>query len=477
MQEIKLPKRGQAMEEGLIHEWSADEGDPISVGDTLVIFETEKTTAEIEAEQDGVLLAKLVDAGETVPIGTTLGYVGTEAEDVPTESDSNVGSSSSVQESEEAEKSTEEADKAVVSAEESGPQEMIVRAAPSARRAARAHGVEVSNVGAALGVSQIRKEHIERYIDEQINERSDEEIRGSPAARRIANDRGIGITAVGEELKTNRVRMDDVERYVEQQVTTPPDENQESAESATSEGLAAPTVHETVPITGSRKVMFDRIQTVSTEYGSTTTIARVDVTELMSLIESLKGSWEAHYNISPSLTAFVIRAVAQSLPDFRILNAEVVDPSDPDDQPLIQQFSDINIGLAVDTDHGLVVPTIYHADEFSVSELGKEVIRLAKQARNRDLEYDQQQNATFTVSNAGTFGAYINTPQINPPQTGILGVCTVNEEPGIVNGEVIPRKMIHLSLTYDHRVVEGSSAVQFLQAVKSRLEEPHSLLS
>jgi len=231
-----------------------------------------------------------------------------------------------------------------------------------------------------------------------------------------------------------------------------------------------------VSITGGRKVMFDRMQTVSSEYGSTTTIARVDVTELMDLLDSLEEPWNEHHGVSPSLTAFVVRAVAEALPNYPMLNAEIETPDDGDTPPQVTQFDDVNVGLAVDTDHGLLVPTLYGADEASVVQLCGRIADVARQAREQSLDYEQQQNATFTVSNAGTFGAYINTPRINPPQTGILGICTVNEEPGIVDGEVVPRKFVHLSLTYDHRVVEGSTAVQFLQSVKRRLESPASLL-
>jgi pyruvate/2-oxoglutarate dehydrogenase complex dihydrolipoamide acyltransferase (E2) component len=125
----------------------------------------------------------------------------------------------------------------------------------------------------------------------------------------------------------------------------------------------------------------------------------------------------------------------------------------------------------------LLVPTVRGADGLSVRELGAEIRRLAEAARNRELGAGEMQDGTFTVSNAGALGAYINTPQINPPQTGILGMCTVTEEPGVVDGEIVPREFMHLCLTYDHRVVEGATAVQFLQAVGARLEEPQSLLS
>lgn len=482
MQELKLPKRGQAMEEGLIVEWTVDVGEPIAAGEPIVLFETDKATEEIVAEGDGLLLAKRVPAGETVPIGTTLGFVGTEDErDVVPDSGSEgarTGGSTAPEASAESNESGNGAD---------GPP---IRGSPSARRAAREHDVSIEAVGRELGVRQVRDEHVERYASGGGSSGADadgaqtdgadaggEEIRGSPAARRIAAEADVEITAVGEALGMTRVRMDDVEAYVDRHETEPVDDGELTPSTAAEpSGSSGPSVHETILATGTRGVMYDRMRKVATEYASTTTVARVDVTELMALIDSLADPWETHHGVSPSLTAFVVRAVAESLPDYRMLNAEIVEP-DADEPPAVRQFADVNVGIAVDTDQGLLVPTVHGADGLSVRELGAEIGRLAEAARNRELGAEGMQGGTFTVSNAGTFGAYINTPRINPPQTGILGMCTVTEEAGVVDGEVVPRQFVHLCLTYDHRVVEGATAVQFLQTVKSRLKQPESLLS
>lgn len=490
MQELKLPKRGQAMEEGLILEWTVEEGDQVAAGDTVIVFETEKTTAEIEADQDGILIEKIVAPGETVPIGTTLGYIGTEDEagdaPMPDSNGQSNGADSPQQTTTDSAitKTNEGASKESASLEAGSdqdgedPSKSVVRASPSARKTARSYDVDVDAVGNKLGMTQVRPDDVEQFVRQEADSREDgHEIRGSPAARRVADEEGIRIESVGEAVGTNRVRLADIEEFTSQaeraEGSIEAHSDPQEADSGTFDDRS---VSETVSITGGRKVMFDRMQTVSSEYGSTTTIARADVTTLMDLLDSLEEPWEEHHDVSPSLTAFVVRAVAESLPNYRMLNAEVETPDDGDTPPRVTQFDDVNVGLAVDTEHGLLVPTLYGADEASIVQLCGRIADVARQARNQSLDYEQQQNGTFTVSNAGTFGAYINTPRINPPQTGILGICTVNEEPGIVDGEVLPRKFVHLSLTYDHRVVEGSTAVQFLQSVKERLESPTSLL-
>ena len=453
MQKITLPKRGQAMEEGTILEWTVEEGDAVEAGEPILLFETNKTTAELEAEQDGCLLATLVDPGETVPIGTTLGYIGTDAErDSIPESKSKTGA---VGESTAADAS---------SPEEALAADVEIRSSPSARRAARERGISVEAVGRELGVRRVRQEHVERFADD----RSAADILGSPAARRIAENHGVNVTAVGEAVGERRVRMADVEKYVK---TTEGSGTVHEPDQPADDR----TVYDSIPVTGARKTMHDRMQRVASEYGSTTTVAKVDVTDLRSLRESLSDAWTRRHDVSPSLTAFVVRAAAESLSEYRILNAEIV--TGDGEATEVRQFSDVNVGIAVNTDHGLLVPTIYGADERTVRELSGEIANLADAARARELDFEAQQNATFTVSNAGTFGAYINTPQINPPQTAILGTCAVVEEPGIVDGEILPREFMHLCLSYDHRVVEGATAVQFLQDVKDRLEEPASLLA
>ncbi|MFB6300984.1 MAG: dihydrolipoamide acetyltransferase family protein [Halobacteriales archaeon] len=472
MQTLKLPKSGQAMEEGTIVEWLIEEGEAVSEHDPVVLFETDKMTSEVTAEQDGVLLERVVPAGETVPIGTVLGYIGDPDEEPPNEA----VDASATREPMDGDETIDKAAATTVGEEDTdddspGP----IRASPSARTAAREADVTVEAIGRALGVSTVRRSHVAEYVETQSAKTDDRQIRGSPYAMKRAEELGVTIEAVGKARGTDRVRAADVEAVAEShRVQTPDTETEITPETTPADTRAVdnePAIAETIPVEGIREVMFERMTTVATEYGSTTTVARVDVTDLVALREQLAPAWEDEYGVRPSHTAFVVAAVTRSLPAYRILNAELIGDEE------IRLYDDINIGIAVTTDDGLLVPTVYDADERSVRELSAEIDRLAGAARDGSLEYDELQHGTFTVSNAGSLGAYINTPQINPPQTAILGICTVFDDPGIVDGEVVPRKKMHLCLTYDHRAVEGATAVEFLQSVKDRLETPKTLLS
>lgn len=497
MQTLTLPKGGKTMEEGMVIEWLVEEGDPVAEGDPVVLFESEKMTSEVAADEDGVLLERLVEEGETVPVGTTLGHVGREGED-PIEAD---------QSSDVEQPSADDRDAAGDIERDEPPQ---YRSMPSARRAAREQGVSLDDVAVATGAEQLTADHVKAFTASEgdldtggaIGARdatssatnttnstrdavdvptldADEltvepvanpegSVLGSPWARVLASNYGVSLEAVGEAIETDRIRATDVETYVER-AGSDVDGEPELAGSDAAE--TDRSIARQDPITGTDGVMFDRMSRVTNEYASTTTVVRVDVTELMELYERLSSIWIDEQDVPLSLTAFVVRAVGQSLPEYDVLNAEVTEDRE------LRVYDEYNVGIAVDTDRGLLVPTIYDADDRSIRDLSAEIARLAEGAHDRSLDHDDLRNGTFTVSNAGSLGAYINTPQINPPQTAVLGMCTVFDEAGVVNGEVVPRKMMHLTLTYDHRVVEGATAVGFIQRVKSLLESPETLLS
>ena len=482
MQTLTLPKGGKTMEEGTVVEWLVDEGETVSKGDPVVFFESDKMTSEIAAAEDGVLLERAVGEGETVPVGTELGRVGRPGE----VADDGIG---------------EVADDGPGEVADDGPGDVETeprpfRATPSARRLARERGVSLSAVASNTGARQLTPSDVEAFTAEEtdasdetgtvqtsttvdpdeltvepVPNPEDGDVLGSPWARVLASNHDVSLDAVGDAMGTDRVRASDVTAYVEEHVddeATKPAVAESTPDSGAGSTDGPAIAQEGAP-TGARGVMFDRMSTVANEYASTTTVARVDVTDLVDLYDRLSMAWGE--DVPLSLTAFVVRAVGRSLPANDVLNAEVTEEDD------LRIYEDVNVGIAVNTDDGLLVPTIYDADDRTVRALSREIDRLATGARDGTLNHDDLQNGTFTVSNAGSLGAYINTPQINPPQTAVLGMCAIVDEPGVVDGTIVPRKMMHLTLTYDHRVVEGATAVGFLQEVKSQLESPESLLS
>lgn len=468
MQKLTLPKAGQGMTEGTVVEWNVAVGEAIEAGEPVLHFETEKMVSEITAAEAGTLLERNVDAGETVAVGTVLGYLGEPGETPPsdgaTEGDGPAAESMD-------EPSTE-VDSDIIGDVEPAEQ---VRATPTARRKAREQGLSLEEVAGTLGISKVTPADIEAFAEARSGtdaraseDRSiqAEEVLGSPRAGVVASKAGVEIASVGRALGISRVREADVHEYVESMSTDQVRAGQEGSISR-----VEPAIRDDHRLVGSETVMFDQMSRVAESYASTTTVARVDVTELLDVYEQVKESW-SRQDDPVSLTAFVARAIASTISEYPRLNAEYL----PAEESL-RTYADVNLGVAVNSSDGLIVPTIYGADRRSVRDLSSELEGLVAKAENRKLEEADLRNATVSLSNAGSLGAYMNTPQINPPQTSIVGMCKIFEDAGVVDGQVVPRKYMHLCLSYDHRVVEGATAVRFLQEVKAKLEAPTGLLS
>jgi pyruvate/2-oxoglutarate dehydrogenase complex dihydrolipoamide acyltransferase (E2) component len=474
MQKITLPKSGQGMTEGLLLEWHFEVGDSVSEGESILDFESEKMVSEVAADQDGVLLRTEVAEGETVTVGTVLGWVGEEGETPPAE--------------EGPDEHTSEPKRETRTDTEPNEVDGVIRGTPTARQQAREADVDIEAVGAALGVNRVTPKEVEQYLSDSPAESSADalqqtgsEILGSPWARTVAAEEGVEIQDVGEAVGESRIQERHIRGYLNAQPTEPePTQKTDSTQAVEPTQKAEPTqpvdqtgvpVAEDISITGGEKVMFDQMSRLAKNYASTTTVARVDVTPLLDLYDDLKTTWVDEQGDSLSLTAFTARAASQMLPEYPRLNAEYVE-----EENILRVYDQVNLGIAVNSNDGLIVPTIYDTGDSSVKDLSQSIEAIATKVEDRELEPKDLENGTFSISNAGSLGAYMNTPQINPPQTAILGVCKIFEDAGVVDGEVVPRRYMHLCLTYDHRVVEGAEAVGFLQSVKSKLESPKSVL-
>jgi pyruvate/2-oxoglutarate dehydrogenase complex dihydrolipoamide acyltransferase (E2) component len=210
-----------------------------------------------------------------------------------------------------------------------------------------------------------------------------------------------------------------------------------------------------IPLTGLRRRIADRLALSRQTAADVTTVADVDMTDVAAL---RKGA-------GLSYTAYVVWAVSQALREFPILNASLAE-----DRILVKRH--IHIGVAVALEQGLVVPVIRSADRKSVEEISREIDEWAARARDGRLTPDDLTGSTFTVTNSGAFGSLLFTPIINQPEVAVLGMGKVADTPVVREGQIVVRKVMYLCLSYDHRVVDGAPAVQFLQAVKRRLEQP-----
>ena len=263
----------------------------------------------------------------------------------------------------------------------------------------------------------------------------------SPAARRVAQELGVEVSHVVGTGSGGLVTEGDVRAFALKGGTAPPGESPENVQ--------------VIPLTGLRRRIAERLSLSRQTAADVTTVVDVDMTEVTSL---RKGS-------GLSYTAYVLWATAQALREFPILNASL-----DGDRILVKR--DIYLGVAMALERGLVVPVIRLADRRTVAEISREIDELATRARDGQLGPDDLTGSTFTVTNSCASGSLLFTPIINQPEVAILGMGKVADTPVVREGAIVARKMMYLCLSYDHRVVDGAPAVQFLQAVKRRLEQP-----
>lgn len=285
-----------------------------------------------------------------------------------------------------------------------------------------------------------------------------ERILATPAARRVAKEKGIALRDIAEKGFRSPLAESDVIEYATLMAVNKTGGHDSELHSIS--GLTGSRSDLVIPLDGIRKVIAEKMAKSRGTAADVTTVMEVDVTELMQV----KG------HLRVSVTAFIVRAAALGLREYPILNSSLVD-----DTIVIKRH--INIGVAVDSDYGLVVPVVHDADSKSLQAISSELRTLALKARERKATINNLSGGTFTITNSGVLGSCFFTPIINYPETAILGVGAVRRVAAVIGDEIAIRSMMYLCLSYDHRVIDGSPAVQFLARVRKLLEDPGLLES
>ena len=281
----------------------------------------------------------------------------------------------------------------------------------------------------------------------------------SPAVRKIAAEKNININTVTSSREDGRITKSDVINYqnIEKQENTPQTIRQTDKR------------EERVPMSRLRQTIAKRLKDAQNNAAMLTTFNEVDMSELIKTRNDHKSEFEKKYGVKLGFMSFFVKACITALRDIPEVNAEI-----ENNDVIYKNF--YNIGVAVGTDQGLVVPVVKDADKKSLVEVEKEIYQLGQKARSGQLSIEDMQGGTFTISNGGVYGSLMSTPILNPPQSGILGMHKIEERPIAIDGEIKIRPMMYLALSYDHRIVDGKGAVTFLVRVKEGLEDPSRLL-
>jgi 2-oxoglutarate dehydrogenase E2 component (dihydrolipoamide succinyltransferase) len=428
--EIKVPAVGESISEATIGEWTKKSGEFVKRDEVILLLETDKASVEVVAPNDGVLTTS-VKAGETVKIGAVVAFIDTEG----------VATAGMVQPA----KNTDAA-KAGVSKD--GP------------------------------ASSAQGKTIAPELQQTL----------SPATRRVVDERGLNPSQIKGTGKDGRLTKSDA------MSASPPQGGlgatagnfAPSPASAPGAGKAQdakkteipplPVARRTgergehrQPMTTIRKRIAERLVQSQHTTATLTTFNEVDMTAVNALREKYKDKYKERYGVSLGFMGFFVKACVQALKEVPEVNAYV-----EGSELIYHDF--MNIGVAVGTEKGLIVPVVKDADQLTVAEIEQTIRHYALKARDGKIAVDDLSGGTFTVSNGGVYGSLMSTPILNPPQSGILGMHKTEDRPVVVNGQIVIRPMMYLALSYDHRIVDGKQAVTFLVRVKEGIEDPSRLL-
>jgi pyruvate dehydrogenase E2 component (dihydrolipoamide acetyltransferase) len=406
------------MEEGRLVAWTKQEGDVVKAGDTLAEVETDKAVMELVARVDGVLRQQVIAAGATVPVGAVVAIIGG-ADEVIEHADERTGAPAH-------------------------------RGTGTERTGAPAHrGTATEGTGA--------QGHRGTEIDAIAAAAPSGRIFASPLARRLATERGLDLRGVAGSGPGGRVVKRDVEAAATAATAT---------KAAPAAELAPPGGYRDVPLTQIRKTIAKRLGQSLGPIPHFYLTSEIEMERAAEMREQLKAHGDAY---AVSFNDIVVKAAALALRQHPAVNAAFLDDR-------IRSYGDIHVGVAVAVEDGLITPVLRHADRKGLAEIAAESRALAERARARKLQPDEYSGATFSVSNLGMLDIDQFTAVINPPEAAILAVGRVVAKPVAVGGAVVVRRMMRVTLSCDHRVVDGATGARFLQTLKLMLENPLAML-
>jgi 2-oxoglutarate dehydrogenase E2 component (dihydrolipoamide succinyltransferase) len=423
---ITVPGVGESISEGILSKWLKPDGSLVKAGEPLFELETDKATSEVPAPTTGVLKVS-VGEGETVAIGATIGTL--DPDGTPAAAPS--------------------------PAAPAGPQ---ADGSPQAQARAQAPRAPIAPAGGA-------------------------EVPLSPAVRRLVAEKGVDPAKVPSSGPGGRVTKGDVLAYLEAPEegpsppkAAPPASAKVEAPAPAPRSAAAPSVapaggdRETRQrMSGLRQRIAQRLVEAQQTAAILTTFNEADMSRVSDLRTRYKELYRTKHGVSLGFMSFFVKAAVEALKAFPAVNARI-------DGSEIVYHHFYDIGVAVSTERGLMVPVLRNAERMSFADIEKAIGDFADKARKGTITVDELQGGTFTITNGGIFGSLLSTPILNPPQSAILGMHAIKKRPVVVDDQIVIRPMMYLALSYDHRMIDGREAVSFLVRIKECIEDPERML-
>jgi 2-oxoglutarate dehydrogenase E2 component (dihydrolipoamide succinyltransferase) len=443
--EIVVPELGESIVEATVARWLKKEGEPVQVGEPVVELETDKVDLEVGAKSDGVLKQILHQEGDDVQVGAVLGIIEAGAGGEASGDDGqSAGEEARTPPPEAAPPAEAEEPSEDLPAEPHEPEQegAAGRATPVARRMAEEAGLDLAKVTAAG--ERITKEDVQRYLAQQ--EKGPEQD-----------------TAVAAQPSERPSRTEGRTEEPAPKTAPPPPAADKPVQ------REAGRTEERIRMTRRRRTIASRLVEAQQTAAMLTTFNDVDMGKVMELRQRRQEDFQKRHGIKLGFMSFFVKAVVGALKSFPYLNAEI-----QGDEIVLKHYYDI--GMAIGAEEGLVVPVLRSAGQMTFAEIELAIRSMIEKSQAGTLSLDDLRGGTFSITNGGVYGSLLSTPILNPPQVAILGLHRIEQRPTAVDGQVVIRPMMYLALSYDHRIVDGREAVQFLARVKELIEDPEQLL-
>ncbi len=424
MTQIVVPALGESVTEATVAQWLKKEGESVKRDEPIVELETDKVTLEVNAPSDGIISKIVVGEGQNVGVGAILGELSA-ANDT-------------------------------------------AKPAPAAAPAPAPQKQEAPKAAAPAAAAPAPQK---QEAKQEVKQPANEDAKLSPAVRKMLGDNNIDASQIQPSGRDGRISKEDVEKYIAAKGSAP---NPMTSPATQAPKKTAPREtgarEERVRMTKLRQVIARRLKEAQNTAAMLTTFNEADMGPVMTLRNEYKDVFEKKHGVKLGFMSFFVRAAIQALKEFPSVNAEI------DGEDIIYK-NYYDIGVAVSTPQGLVVPVLRNADELSMAEIEKTIMDLGVRARDGKLKMEEMSGGTFTITNGGVFGSLLSTPILNTPQSGILGMHKIQQRPMVTkDGKIEARPMMYLAHSYDHRIIDGREAVSFLVRVKDAIEDPQRLL-
>ncbi|MCR4432008.1 MAG: 2-oxo acid dehydrogenase subunit E2 [Tepidanaerobacteraceae bacterium] len=433
---LTMPKLGTTMEEGTIIKWLKKEGEPVEKGEAYVEIQTDKVNLEDEAPESGIMRKILIPEGAVVPVGKEIAIIAGADEPLP-----------EIEKEKQKETETSPIQNAYEEIQQPPQQTQIaegkIKASPAAKRVARENGVDLSKVTPTGPDGRIIEKDVLDFIETN-------KVKATPVAIKIAEEQGIDLATI-HKAPGERITKQDL---------MPQEDKKEPP---------TPSTQKVIPVVGMRKIIAERMAKSKATVPHIYLTLEVDMTRAMELREKLLPAIQARYGCKLSYNDILIKASAVAIKQNPIINSSFIG-----DEIIIKE--DINIGLAVALENGLIVPVVRCADKKGIGEISKDTAQLIEKARSGKLLPDDYQGGTFTITNLGMYDIENFKAIINQPESAILAVGKIMKKPIVIDDQIAIKPMMNLTLSCDHRVIDGAQGARFLQMLKQILEEPLEML-